>query len=110
FAGGNADLIESNITPWRRAVVGDLTSAFDFRKPNNFRTVRLPDTSDFKPVDLVRHPDQVPVPPSNQSVPGPERGVRPPRAIPSTLHADGLADATSLTHSFPQSRAAAGRN
>jgi phospholipase C len=37
FAGRNADLIESNITPWRRAVVGDLTSAFDFKKPNNFR-------------------------------------------------------------------------
>src|SRR5262249_36860960 len=70
FARGNADLIESNITPWRRAVAGDLTSAFEFRKPNNFRKLRLPDTSDLEPVDLVRHPDQVPGPPASQTVPG----------------------------------------
>jgi phospholipase C len=108
FAHGNADLIESNITPWRRAVAGDLTSAFDFKKPNNFRKVRLPDTSDFEPVDLVRHPDQVPVPPANQSVPGQERGVRPARAIPYTLHADGLAGATSFTINFQNSGGAAG--
>jgi phospholipase C len=49
FAHGDADLIESNITPWRRAVVGDLTSAFDFRKPNTSWRVRLPDTDDFNP-------------------------------------------------------------
>jgi phospholipase C len=107
FAHGNADLIESNITPWRRAVAGDLTSAFDFRKPNSFRNVRLPDTSDLEPVDLVRHPDQVPVPPANQSVPGQERGVRPARAIPYTLHADGLAGATSFSIKLQSSGGAA---
>lgn len=31
FARRGRDLVEANITPWRRAVVGDLTSAFDFR-------------------------------------------------------------------------------
>src|SRR5215813_9250476 len=108
FARGNADLIESNITPWRRAVAGDLTSAFDFRKPNNFRNVRLPDTSDLEPVDLVRHPDQVPVPPSNQNVPSQERGVRHARAIPYTLHADGLAGATSVSINFQNSGGATG--
>ena len=108
FARGNADLIEPNITPWRRAVVGDLTSAFDFRKPNTTRRARLPDTSDLEPVDLVRHPDQVPVPPSNPSLPGQEQGVRPARAIPYTLHADGLAGATSFSIHFRNSGAAAG--
>lgn len=37
--------------------------------------VRLPDTDDFKPDDLVRHPDQVPVPPADPELPGQERGV-----------------------------------
>src|SRR5215470_2087240 len=85
FANGNQDLIESNITPWRRAVVGDLTTAFDFRHPNKSARVRLPGTADFKPVDLVRFPDEVPVPPANPSLPGQEKGVRPARAIPYTL-------------------------
>jgi phospholipase C len=108
FAHGNTDLIEANITPWRRAVAGDLTSAFEFRKPNKSQRVQLPDTSDLEPVDLVRHPDQVPVPPSDQSVPGQERGVRPARAIPYTLHADGLAGATSVSIQFRSSGGAAG--
>src|SRR5262249_2450219 len=107
FARGNADLIESNITPWRRAVVGDLTSAFDFRRPNESARVRLPDTSDFKPVDLVRFPDQVPVPPSNPELPEQERGVRPARAIPYTLRADGLAGPTSVSIQFQSSGGAA---
>ncbi|MFI6243885.1 phosphocholine-specific phospholipase C [Micromonospora sp. NPDC050795] len=89
FGHGRPDLIEKNITPWRRAVVGDLTTAFDFRHPNRSRDVRLPDTDDFKPEDLVRHPDEVPVPPTDQRLPKQEHGVRPARAIPYTLHADG---------------------
>ncbi len=89
FGRHRTDLVESNITPWRRAVVGDLTSAFDFSTPNSGRRVKLPDTADFKPSDLVRQPDEVPVPPADQRLPRQERGVRPARAIPYTLHADG---------------------
>ena len=100
FARGRADLIESNITPWRRAVVGDLTSAFNFRTPNTDWKVRLPDTDDFKPVDLVRYPDQVPIPPADPRLPGQERGVRPARAVPYTLHADGHASGTSFSIEF----------
>jgi phospholipase C len=107
FAGGNPDLIESNITPWRRAVVGDLTSAFDFKKPNTSWKVQLPDTDDFKPEDLVRFPDEVPVPPADPELPGQERGVRPARAIPYTLHADGRAGASSFNIDFKSSGGAA---
>ena len=89
FAQGATDLIESNITSWRRAVAGDLTSGFNFRTPNTGWKVSLPDTDDLKPVDLVRHPDQVPVPPADPKLPRQERGVRPARPIPYTLHADG---------------------
>ena len=88
FATGRPDLVESNITPWRRAVVGDLTGAFDFENPNNGRRPRLPDTGDFKPTNLERQPDYVPVPPSTQRLPRQERGVRPARALPYAIVAD----------------------
>jgi phospholipase C len=84
FAGRNRDLIESNITPWRRAVVGDLTSAFDFRSPNT-RRPQLPDTSSFAPPTTDRYPDQVIVAPADPSLPGQERGVKPARALPYSL-------------------------
>ena len=100
FASRRPDLVESNITPWRRAVVGDLTTAFDFENPNRYRPVDLPDTDDFKPEDLVRQPDQVPVPPANQLLPEQERGVRPARAIPYCLNADGYASAGSVQIRF----------
>ena len=107
FATGHPDLVETNITPWRRAVAGDLTSAFDFKTPNDFRRVRLPDTDDLKPTDLTRRPDQVPVPPTDQRVPRQERGVRPARALPYTLHADGHATTTEFTLGFRNSGRAA---
>ena len=64
FADRRPELIESNITPWRRAVCGDLTSAFDFKTPNTSRRVSLPSTADLVPEDLTRQPDEVPVPPT----------------------------------------------
>ena len=88
FAGESSDLIESNITPWRRAVTGDLTSAFDFEKPDRSH-IELPDTSAYEPTVFVRHGDFVPVPPTDQSLPGQERGVRRARALPYSLHVHG---------------------
>ena len=89
FARHHPDLIETNITPWRRAVAGDLTTAFDFKTPNASRRLLLPGTDHYKPEDLVRHEDEVPVPPAAGQLPRQERGVRPARAIPYTLHARG---------------------
>jgi phospholipase C len=103
FAHRQPDLIESNITPWRRAVVGDLTSTFDFKTPNRSQQISLPDTDDFKPADLVRHPDEVPVPPADQRLPRQEQGVRPARAIPYTLHANGHAGDGSVSIDFRNS-------
>jgi phospholipase C len=108
FAHGRSDLLESNITPWRRAVVGDLTSAFDFRSPNRSWPVKLPDTDDFKPEALVRQPDDVPVPPVDQLVPRQERGVRPARAIPYALHVDGHVSGGLFTIDFGNSGGATG--
>ncbi len=107
FADNRPDLVETNITPWRRAVVGDLTTAFDFKTPNASRRIDLPDTDAFKPRALVRQPDEVPVPPTDQSLPAQERGVRPARAIPYALHADGRVSEGSVTLDFKNSGRAA---
>jgi phospholipase C len=87
-------------------VAGDLTTAFDFTTPNRTRPVPLPDTAAFLPDDLVRHPDQVPVPPTHQRLPRQERGVRPARALPYQLHADAALAAGRLTLAFRNSGAA----
>jgi phospholipase C len=79
---------EPNITQWRRTVCGDLTSAFDFRRPEEDR-VRLPSTAAFFPPDSLTHSDPNPVPPSPQIVPLQEPGQRPARALPYELDATG---------------------
>ncbi|MBE7212104.1 MAG: phospholipase C, phosphocholine-specific, partial [Gluconacetobacter diazotrophicus] len=68
FAKHDPSLIETNITPWRRAVCGDLTSCFDFRTPNAAR-VAPPPTAGYAPPDAVRHPDYKPAVPAAQAMP-----------------------------------------
>jgi phospholipase C len=82
--GRTHNLGEPNITPWRRAVCGDLTRAFDFTNPNAAFPA-LPATSGYVPPDKQRHPNYVPVPPAVQSKPSQEPGVRPARALPYEL-------------------------
>ena len=88
FRKQHPGIIEPNITPWRRAVAGDLTSAFDFVSPNN-AIVALPSTISFMPPDNLRHPDYKPVPPTQQALPPQEPGTRPARAVPYELHVHG---------------------
>jgi phospholipase C len=44
FLEARFGVMEPHITPWRRAVCGDLTSVFDFKTPNR-KTAPLPDVS-----------------------------------------------------------------
>ncbi len=69
---------EPNISPWRRAVCGDLTSAFDFGRTRT-AVLTLPHTAAYRPTDHQRHPDYVPVAPRHGHVPAQEPGVRPSR-------------------------------
>jgi phospholipase C len=71
---------EPNITPWRRSVCGDLTSAFDFSRSRT-QVPDLPDTASYEPHNHDRHPDYVPAPPATQALPRQERGTRPARPI-----------------------------
>jgi phospholipase C len=82
---------EPNITAWRRAVAGDLTSAFDFSKPNGAQP-SLPSTNAYVPPDDLRHPDYSPTPPTDQSLPDQEPGMKPARALPYVLQAAAHAD------------------
>jgi len=100
FAGEYA-IPESNITPWRRAVCGDLTSAFNFARPNDAGP-QLPsiNTDKYAPPDRLRHPDYVPVPPLDQSLPQQERGVRRARALPYQLVVLGHVEGTTRNFSI----------
>jgi phospholipase C len=91
FGKQHGNIKEPNITPWRRAVTGDLTSAFDFASPND-AIVPLPSTIAFMPPDNLRHPDYKPVLPTQQSMPQQEQGTRPARAVPYELHVHGEVD------------------
>jgi phospholipase C len=95
FASAGAVLTETNITPWRRCVSGDLTSAFNFKTPNA-HVPALPATSAYVPPNGDRQPSYTPVPPGTQSLPAQEVGQRPARALPyqfnvnATTHGVGL--------------------
>lgn len=99
FGTAKQPLDEPNISPWRRAVCGDLHSAFDFSRPDT-RSVALPDTSAYQPPDRQRHPDFDAVPPATQALPQQEPGLRPARPLPYELHATAWADQSSLWIDF----------
>lgn len=74
-------VMEPNITPWRRAVCGDLTSAFDFAAPQSPR-LSLPDTSDAAARVEAALKLPKPIPPVDGALSIQEAGVRPSRALP----------------------------
>jgi phospholipase C len=80
---------EENISDWRRAVCGDLTSAFDFRTPNQERRgLNLPSTADAKArIEISAAAASLTIPavqtPTHQ--PGRQRRYRP---LPYQLSAD----------------------
>ncbi|MFT8718983.1 phosphocholine-specific phospholipase C [Acetobacter sp.] len=82
------------ITPWRRAVCGDLTSVFDFSCRDAAWTARLPDTKDYLAQTRRSCTFPPPVIPPYQSVPQQEAGQRPARSLPYSLHADLISPRT----------------
>ena len=71
---------EPNITPWRRAVCGDLTSAFDFASSSD-QVPQLPSVAAYEPNENTTPPSYHPVPPAVGSVPTQEPGTRPSRRL-----------------------------
>lgn len=73
-------VMEPNISPWRRAVAGDLTSMFDFEQTQGWPS--LPDTTGW----IARTDAQAKLPsptvPANERLPVQEKGQRPARPLP----------------------------
>ena len=76
------------ISPWHRAVCGDLTSAFDFSSPNEARFPSLPyvDHSDARIATINQLPK--PTPPTAPERLFQEPGMRPSRPLPYVLHVE----------------------
>ena len=92
-------VFEANISPWRRAVVGDLTSMFNFVNPNDKR-VNLPKTDAFLPPvsELAGGNVQTFIPSLGTvivGIPPQEKGVQPARALPYELNVYASVDAVA---------------
>ncbi|MDW5500132.1 phospholipase C, phosphocholine-specific [Pseudomonas lundensis] len=83
---------EPNISAWRRAVCGDLTSAFNFVDPNGETLPNLPSTSRHAADSLRQRQEQLPQVPlpaaDRQQIPHQARLARPSRALPYQLHVE----------------------
>lgn len=86
---------EPNISAWRRAVAGDLTSAFNFRNPNDeaLPSLQLLSRNDADRTRAIHEQlEQNAVPgEADQRLPTQARGVRPSRALPYELHVSARA-------------------
>jgi phospholipase C len=77
---------EPNISPWRRAVCGDLTSAFDFKTPNDGAFLKaLPRTAETAARAAALPRRTVPPTPDTPAAPLQATGTRPSRALPYAL-------------------------
>jgi phospholipase C len=74
------------VSPWHRAVSGDLTSAFDFVSPNDPTFPQLPDMSGFAASDAAQKKLPAATAPATPAALFQETGVRFSRALPYELH------------------------
>jgi phospholipase C len=78
---------EPNISAWRRAVAGDLTSAFNFSDPNDDAFYDdLPDTIELAERAKMLPGRSTPPTPDLPELPVQAWGIRPSRALPYELH------------------------
>jgi phospholipase C len=94
FGTGSNELRETNISAWRRAISGDLVSAFDFANPNATRAP-LPATTGYVSHDTARHADWIPAQPASRSLPRQEPGLRPSRPLPYDFGVEARFDAAA---------------
>ncbi|WP_427889398.1 phosphocholine-specific phospholipase C [Kribbella sp. GL6] len=92
-------VLEPNISPWRRAITGDLVSAFDFSGAEP-QWPQLPDTSGNrkKSDDAAGRP--APTVPSPQTPPRQQRGTKTLRPLPYSLTLASRVEANRVTVDF----------
>ncbi|QNK65095.1 phosphocholine-specific phospholipase C [Variovorax sp. PAMC26660] len=84
---------EPNISPWRRAVCGDLSSAFNFANPDPVIPALSP-TAGYVP-PATNPGSFVSTVPAVQTLPRQEPGQRPARPVPYELFTHGRTDAAT---------------
>lgn len=82
FLEARFGVAEPNISPWRRAVCGDLTSCFDFKTPNHRPQAPLPPTAEGARRAAALKQTTTPPTPATPVAPVQARGKRPSRALP----------------------------
>jgi len=93
------------ISPWHRAVCGDLTSAFNFATPNEANFPPLPNLSGFAAVEAEQRTLPSPKPPATPEALFQEPGTRPSRALPYELHTSArVASSGAVTLLFSNTR------
>ncbi|KML56532.1 phospholipase C [Burkholderia cepacia] len=96
-------VVETNISPWRRAICGDLTSALDFSK-SDATLPTLPSTQAYvaqADLQCSRASSQTaPASTAQQVVTAQEPGTRPARALPYELHVTGQLGAQGYAVTF----------
>lgn len=106
FLEARFGVMEPNISPWRRAVCGDLTSCFDFKTPNDRPFPALPPTAEpAKRANALGRTR----PPTPDAIVAPEqaKGTRPSRALPYGLAVDGRIREGAMTLTFSNAGKAA---
>jgi phospholipase C len=87
------DITVANVSPWHRAVCGDLTSAFDFTHPGDAVVPKLPDTSNFAVLDAQQRSMLAYTIPSKNQPLFQESGTRFSRKLPYELHVNAAVTA-----------------
>jgi phospholipase C len=86
------DITIPAISPWSRAIAGDLTSAFDFSGMGDAEIPHLPDASGSSIALLEAAQRPTLTVPTAVSLPLQETGTRPSRALPYVLHVEPQLD------------------
>jgi phospholipase C len=104
FLEARFGVMEPNISPWRRAVLGDLTSAFDFRHPNREPFPMLPQLTREEATAIraaQQQLQQIPIPlGSAGTLPTQPAKIRPSRALPYELHVDATVGVSAVRLAF----------
>ena len=101
FLEARFGVTEPNISPWRRAVCGDLTSCFDFKTPNAAPfAAGLPKTAETAARAAALPKRTRPPTPTAVTAPEQAHGVRPSRALPYALEATAAVSAAGLRLDF----------
>ncbi len=94
-------VLEPNISPWRRAICGDLTSAFDFKTPNHASpNGPLPATQQIAAKAAALRSRVTPPTPANLVAPSQALGERPSRALPYDLNVEEAIRENSIGLTF----------